>query len=327
MSKRLDALRKNSQDKFEKLMHQLEDFGNSGKDKGKSFVDSRFWKLDPDKAGNGRALIRFLPAIEGEELPLVQLFSHNFQGPSGQWLIENCPTTLGRKCPICQHNSILWKSGTKENKDTVSMQKRKLNYISNILVLEDEKHPENEGKVFLFKFGAKIYAKIDALCFPQFKNEKKQNPFDFWAGSNFKLIVSKVAGYFNYDQSVFMSPSVISDDDNEIDRIWDSEYALQPFVLDSEFKSYEELENKLDSVLNDSPKTAQVTSKLNTGSDEDLDELEDEQPRKKKVVAAPKKKKPEPVSFEDDDLPSFGELEDDDAIQKQLDALLSVDDE
>jgi hypothetical protein len=210
-----------------------------------------FWKCEVDKAGNGMATIRFLPASEkdGEDgLPWVKIFSHGFQGPGG-WLIDNCLTTKDQKCPICEHNSALWNSGIEANKDIVRKQKRKLNYIANVYIVSDPKHPENEGKVFLFKFGKKIFDKISEAMNPQFADEEAINPFDLWKGANFKLKIRKVEGYQNYDKSEFESPSALLNDDEELEKIWKSQYSLTEMIADKEFKSYDALKQRLDKVL------------------------------------------------------------------------------
>jgi hypothetical protein len=216
-----------------------------------------FWKPEIDKAGNGCAVIRFLPAPPSEEdgLPWVKLFNHGFQGPGG-WLIDNCLTTKNEKCPVCEHNSNLWNSGIEANKEVARKQKRKLSYIANIYVVEDSKHPENEGKVFLFKFGKKIFDKISEAMNPQFEDEKAVNPFDLWKGANFKLKIRKVEGYQNYDKSEFETAAPLLDDDTELEKVWKSEYSLKEYLSDGEFKSYDELKDRLTKVLGDAkPKT------------------------------------------------------------------------
>ena len=184
----------------------------------------KFWKPEVDKSGNGMATLRFLPAAEadGEDaLPWVKIFSHGFQGPGG-WLIDNCLTTLNKQCPICEHNSALWQSGIEANKDVVRKQKRKLNYIANVYIVSDPKHPENEGKVFLFRFGKKIFDKLSEAMTPEFEDETPINPFDLWKGANFKLKIRKVDGYQNYDKCEFDSPSALLEDDEELEKIWNS---------------------------------------------------------------------------------------------------------
>ena len=211
-----------------------------------------WWRPVPDKSGNGMATIRFLPASEADgddSLPWVKVFSHGFQGPGGQWLIDNCLTTKNQQCPICEHNSTLWNSGIEANKEVVRKQKRKLSYISNIYVVSDPKNPENEGKVFLFKFGKKIFDKITEAMSPQFEDETPINPFDLWKGANFKLKIRRVENYQNYDKSEFESPSPLLDDDDVMEKIWKQEYCLKDLITDSEFKSYDQLKSRLDKVL------------------------------------------------------------------------------
>ena len=211
-------------------------------------ADERIWKPDVDKAGNGYAVIRFLPAPEGEDLPWVRVFDHGFQGPGG-WFIENSLTTLGKKDPVSEYNSMLWNSGIESNKDIVRKQKRRLNYYANILVVKDPTRPENEGKVFLYKFGKKIFDKINDAMNPPFEGDDPVNPFDLWEGADFRLKIRNVAGYRNYDASEFDSSSALNDDDAELERIWKSEYSLSEFTDPANFKSYDELQAKLNRVL------------------------------------------------------------------------------
>jgi len=214
----------------------------------KSYKDDRFWRLEGDKAGNGTATIRFLPRVEGDELPWVRLFSHGFQGPTGKWYIENSLTTIGKDDPVGELNTILWNSGSEANKEIARKQKRKLSYIANILVVSDPKHPENEGKVFLFKFGKKIFDKIMDKARPTFEDETPVNVFDFWEGADFKMRMRKVSGYANYDESMFMEPKALGDDDTIV-KVAANQYKLSEFTDASNFKSYDELKQKLDSVL------------------------------------------------------------------------------
>ena len=210
--------------------------------------DERLWKLDVDKSGNGYAVIRFLPSPEGEDLPFVKVYSHAFQG-SGGWLIDNCLTTINQKCPVCEHNSGLWNNGTDAGKEVARKQKRKLTYVSNIYVVKDPTNPENEGKVFLFKYGKKIFDKLTEAMQPEFEDETPIDPFDFWQGANFKLKAKNVAGYRNYDSSEFAAQGALLDDDDALEAIWKKQYSLAEFVNPSEFKTYEELKTRLSSVL------------------------------------------------------------------------------
>lgn len=211
--------------------------------------DDRLWKLDVDKSGNGYAVIRFLPAPDGEDLPFVKVYSHAFQGPGG-WLIDNCLTTLnGQKCPVCEYNSSLWNNGTDAGKEVARKQKRKLTYVSNIYVVKDPANPDNEGKVFLFKYGKKIFDKLTEAMQPEFEDESPIDPFDFWQGANFKLKAKNVAGYRNYDSSEFASQCALLDDDDAMEAIWKKQYSLAEFTSPSEYKTYDELKKRLDSVL------------------------------------------------------------------------------
>ena len=246
----LDKLK--STNNLDKLLNAVKEDNKDPSDK-KSYVDERLWKPELDTSGNGYAVIRFLPAIEGEDLPWVKLFSHAFQGPTGQWYIENSRTTLGRgdvgKDPVSEYNSSLWNSGVETDKEIARKQKRKLSYYSNIYIVSDSKNPHNEGKVFLFRYGKKIFDKLMAAMQPEFEDETPINPFDFWKGANFKLKIRKVDGFWNYDKSEFEAPSPILDDDSAIERIWKEQYPLADFTAPSNFKSYEELKTRLDAVL------------------------------------------------------------------------------
>jgi hypothetical protein len=213
--------------------------------------DDRFWQPETDKAGNGMAIIRFLPApaIDGDDaLPWVRRFNHGFQGPGG-WLIDECLTTNNQKCPVCEHNSVLWNSGIEANKEIVRKQKRKLTYIANILVISDPKNPENEGQIKLYKFGKKIFDKISEAMNPEFADETPMNPFDFWEGANFKIKIRQVEGYRNYDKSEFDTPAALSDDDAKLEKIWKSEHSLKEFLDAKHFKSYDALKDRLTLVL------------------------------------------------------------------------------
>jgi hypothetical protein len=211
--------------------------------------DDRLWYPNVDKAGNGYAVIRFLPAPGEEDVPFIRSFNHGFKGTTGSWLIENCPTTIGHKCPVCEQNTELWNSGIESDKKIASERKRKLSFISNVLVITDQQNPENEGKVFLFKYGKKVFDKLNEAMNPQFADEDAMNPFDLWAGANFKLKIRNVEGYRNYDKSEFAKPGPLSDDDSEMESIWNKAHSLQEFIAPSNYKSYDELKSKLVKVL------------------------------------------------------------------------------
>lgn len=236
-------LKRQSQTNFDFLQKELEKSSTNS-----NGADERLWKPELDASGNGYAVIRFLPAPEGESLPWAKIYSHAFQGPGG-WLIDNCLTTNGDKCPICAANQKLWNSGHESDKDIARQRKRKLSYYSNIYVVNDSKHPENNGKVFLYKYGKKIHDKILAAMQPEFQDETPVNVFDFWEGANFKLKIKTVGGYWNYDSSEFASPTALSPDDEEMESIWKQQYSLEAFTAPSEFKTYEELDNRLNIVL------------------------------------------------------------------------------
>ena len=227
----------------EKLIKKVEKLNS-----GEGGADDRFWKPEVDKAGNGYAVIRFLPAPEGCELPWAQVWSHAFQGPGG-WYIENSLTTLGQKDPVSEHNRVLWNSGSDRDKETARKQKRKLSYYANIYVVADPTHPENEGRVFLYKFGKKIFDKITEAMQPQFADEEAINPFDFWAGANFKLKIRKVEGYWNYDKSEFDRVEPLMDDDDKLEKIYNNLNDLNEFSDLKNFKDYETLKKRLDYVL------------------------------------------------------------------------------
>ena len=226
-----------------KLVKEVEKMNNNG-----ASGDERTWKLDVDKSGNGYAVIRFLPAPENEDLPFVKLYSHAFQGPGG-WYIENSLTTLGGKDPVSEYNTQLWNNGTDAGKETARKQKRKLTYMSNIYVVKDPANPDNEGKVFLFKYGKKIFDKLTAAMQPEFEDEEAIDPFDFWQGANFKLKAKNVAGYRNYDSSEFAAVTPLLDDDDALEGLWKKQYSLAEIVAADQFKSYEDLKKRLEYVL------------------------------------------------------------------------------
>ena len=235
-------LKKKSSSNFQFLQKELE------KSSSNNNADDRFWKPEVDASGNGYAVIRFLPAPDGETVPWAKVYSHAFQGPGG-WYIENSLTTLGDKDPVGEINRRLWNSGDDADKDTARRQKRKLSYYSNIQVIKDPKHPENEGKVFLYKYGKKIHDKILAAMQPEFQDETPINVFDLWEGANFKLKIKKVAGFWNYDSSEFDSVSALSADDSELEATWKLEHSLEAFTAKDNFKSYDDLEARLNLVL------------------------------------------------------------------------------
>ncbi len=274
-------LKRKSQSNFEFLQKELEKSSTS------NGADDRLWKPELDASGNGYAVIRFLPAPEGESVPWAKVYNHAFKGTGG-WLIENCPTTNGDKCPVCAENTKLWNSGIESDKNVARDRKRKLSYYSNIYVVNDPKNPDNNGKVFLFKYGKKIHDKILAAMQPEFQDETPVNVFDFWEGANFKIKIRTIGGYWNYDASEFSSPAALSNDDDELEAIWKQQYSLEAFTNASEFKTYEELETRLNSVLGAAPAARQAQQE------------EDEEPT------------PVANTARDAELPSFTNTEDDD---------------
>ena len=241
---------KRNRDSLDKLTKAIEITTQTAEAGSKD--DTRFWAPTVDKSGNGMAVIRFLPApsIDGDDgLPWVRRFDHGFQGPGG-WFIDNCLTTVGDKCPVCEHNSTLWNSGVEANKEIVRKQKRRLSYVANIYVISDPSNPENEGTVRLYKFGKKIFDKISEVMNPEFPDETPLNPFDLWEGANFKLKIRNVEGYRNYDKSEFADKSALLDgDDDKLEAIYTKEHSLKDFTDKKHFKPYEQLKARLDKVL------------------------------------------------------------------------------
>ena len=233
---------------FQDLLSKAE---NLNKSETKSGPDERLWKPEVDKAGNGYAVIRFLPAPNEEDLPWAQVWSHAFQGPGG-WYIENSLTTLGKKDPVSDLNRELWNAGAEGSpqRDQARKQKRKLNYYSNIYVVKDSANPANEGRVFLYRYGKKIFDKIMESMQPAFEDESPVNPFDFWKGADFKLKITRVAGFWNYDKSEFAEASTLGGfNDKELEALWNEEHSLAAFTADDQFKSYEDLKFRLESTL------------------------------------------------------------------------------
>jgi len=270
-----------------KLVKEVEKLNTNG-----ASGDDRLWKLEVDKSGNGYAVIRFLPAPDGEDLPFVKLYSHAFQGPGG-WYIENSLTTLGQKDPVSEYNSQLWNNGTDAGKDAARKQKRKLTYISNIYVVKDPANPENEGKVFLYKYGKKIFDKLTAAMQPEFEDEEAIDPFDFWQGANFKLKAKNVAGYRNYDSSEFTAVTPLLDDDDALEAVWKKENSLKEFIDADQFKSYDDLKKRLEYVLGSKRPTSSI-------EEEDTDRGAAEE-----LVTAAVSTPPSSLNEDDDDALSY----------------------
>ena len=239
----IEALKKQSN-----ISSLIDEYNKQTTPETKSFDDDRFWKPELDKSGNGYAVIRFLPAPKGEDIPWQRMFTHSFQGPGG-WYIENSLTTINKNDPVGEVNRRLWNSGSEADKETARRQKRKLSYYTNIYVVTDTKHPEHEGKVCLYKFGKKIFDKVMEAMQPQFDDEEAINPFDLWKGANFKLKIRKVDGFWNYDKSEFDAVTPLLDTDAALEKVYDAEYPLKPFHEESNFKSYTDLKDKMERVL------------------------------------------------------------------------------
>ena len=285
-------LKRNRESSLERLTKEINKL--STKETGSS-KDDRFWQPEVDKMGNGYAVIRFLPAPAGEEVPWVRVWNHGFQGPGG-WYIENSLTTIGQSDPVSEYNSKLWNSGNEKDKETVRKQKRRLSYISNIVVLKDPAHPENEGKVFLFKYGKKIFDKLNDLLNPSFEDETPVNPYDLWEGANFRLKIRQVDNYRNYDKSDFADAGPLLDDDEELEKIWKSEHSLVAFLQPSEFKPYADLKRRLNEVLvldeeDDVPVRKAIRSK----------KVEVEEEYDIPFESTPKRKAKEPVAEESEE--------------------------
>lgn len=304
MTSSFAALKKSRSKEFEKLHSQLQKMNSTGPQD-----DDRFWKLEVDKAGNGYAIIRFLPAPKGEDMPFIRMWDHGFQGPGG-WYIENSLTTIGQDDPVSDYNSKLWNSGIESNKDIVRKQKRRLNYYANIYVVKDEANPDNEGKVFIYKFGKKIYDKLNEAMNPEFEDEEAMNPFDFWSGADFKLKARQVDGWRNYDKSEFTTPGVLADkngtelSDEELEKIWEQEYPLQEFLDPKNFKTYEELQAKLFRVLGED--SDNVPSAPHEAAEPK------EQKEMESSISSTYDEEPTSEMDEDDDLSFFKQLSEED---------------
>lgn len=297
----IQTLRKMRSNDFGSISNAFEKIANPSTE-SKGYADDRFWKLEGDKAGNGTATIRFLPRVEGDELPWVRVFSHGFQGPTGKWYIENSLTTLGEQDPVSELNTQLWNSGVEANKKIAQNQKRRLSYIANVLIVSDPKHPENEGKVMLFKFGKKIFDKIMDKARPTFEDEKPVNVFDFWEGANFKLRMRKKDGFTNYDESAFQEPSALGDDD-KIVEVAQAQHKLSEFLDRKNFKSYADLKKKLDEVLSGDGFNAKSAAEL--AKDEPAS-METPEPAKAAPAFTPKASA-KPAMDDDEDVMSYFE--------------------
>ena len=253
---------------LDKLRQAMESASPSQGEK-KSYNDDRYWKPELDKSGNGYAVVRFLPTPEGEDMPWVSYWDHGFQGPGG-WYIEKSLTTLNKQDPVSEYNTQLWNTGIEANKEIARKQKRRLHYVSNVYVVSDPKNPDNEGKVFLYKFGKKIFEQLKEAISPQFEDEDAINPFDLREGANFKIKIRKVDGYWNYDKSEFDSVSPLFNDEGQLTEVATSVNSLSDIIAPSEFKTYDELKEKLDRILG---LTGGVSTSTAESVAEDLDEV------------------------------------------------------
>ena len=291
---------KRNRDQISKLVQAAEKVGGAPTEQ-KSYEDTRIWKPTVDKAGNGYAVLRFLPAIEGEDLPWVRYWDHGFKGPTGQWYIENSLTSIGQTDPVGELNSRLWNSGIESDKEVARAQKRRLHYVANVYVVSDPGNPDNEGKVFLFKFGKKIFDKIMDVMQPAFQDEQPVNPFDFWEGADFKLKIRNVEGYRNYDKSEFSAPAALSDDESKLEAIYEKQYNLQEFLDPKNYKSYAELKAKLMRVLGQEAEVGAPTMREERVMNEPADAPAPKQP----AVAAD-------MDDDDDTMSYFAKLANDD---------------
>ena len=284
-------LKQQSGKSLDKLTQELSKLNTSQESKKD---DDRYWYPAVDKAGNGYAVVRFLPAPDGEDIPFIRMFDHGFKGPTGKWYIENSLTTIGKQDPVSEYNSQLWNSGLESDKEIVRKQKRKLHYVSNVYVITDQLNPENEGKVFLFKYGKKLFDKLNDAMNPQFPDQEPMNPFDLWEGAHFKIKIRNVEGYRSYDKSEFASPAPLLDDDEKMEKIWNQCHSLKAFHDASNFKSYDELKAKLNAVLglDTAPKSHRV--------DEEDEIPHTPAPKLKETLAAAPK-----MDDDDDDMEEF----------------------
>lgn len=270
-----DKLKQNRTASINKLVEAAEKLGTTKA----SYGDDRIWAPAVDKAGNGYAIIRFLPAKEGEDLPWVRFWDHGFKGPTGRWYIENSLTSIGQSDPVGEINSVLWNSGNEKDKEIARDRKRRLHYVSNILVLSDPANPDNEGKVFLYKYGKKLFDKIMDIMQPQFQDETPVNPFDFWAGANFKLKIRNFEGYRNYDKSEFEGASeMLGGDESKLEKIYNSLYSLKDFIDPSNYKSYADLKRKLIEVLGAEALGGTMTAEASVETSTNVSKTADETP-------------------------------------------------
>lgn len=287
------SIKNNSKSSIDKLIGLLEE-----KNDTKSYKDDRFWRPEQDKSGNGFAIIRFLPGVDNDT-PIIPLNSHAFQGPGG-WYIENCLTTIGQKDPVVELNSMLWNSGLDSDKDLARQRKIKKHWISNVYVVSDPSNPQNEGKVFLFKFGSQIKDMLLNAMKPEFVQDEKINPFSMDAdGANFRIKIKRENSFITYKYSKFDMPSDLTKDSNLKDRLTKSQYALQPFADPSSFKTYDELKSRMNEVLG---------GDIRGGAPQNNKTAEDMDIPEKKLTMKEKKPVEQDVDDESDALSYFQKL-------------------
>lgn len=295
-------LKKTRSDSFNKLNEQLKNMVTSYNNN-----DDNFWKPEVDKAGNGYAVLRFLPASGGEDMPFVRIYDHGFQGPGG-WYIENSLTTLGQEDPVSEYNSQLWNSGIESNKDVVRKQKRRLSYTSNVYIVKDTANPQNEGKVFLYKYGKKIFEKLNDLMNPQYPGEVPVNPFDLWEGANFQLKIRNYEGYRNYDKSEFSAPAPLLADDAAMEDVWKTQHSLKELVDPKNFKSYAELKAKLYKTLGLDGRSPAPT--VSAAEDDSVETNFTPKFKERSAPTAEQSLSPALASEDDDDMAFFKNLAD-----------------
>lgn len=296
-----EALKKNRKSLIDKLINEAEKAGGGGGQQ--SYDDNRYWKPTVDKSGNGYAVIRFLPSSSGDQLPWAQYWDHGFKGPTGRWYIERSLTSLGQPDPVSELNSYLWNTGREEDKEIARSRKRRLHYVSNVYIVSDPANPANEGKIFLFQYGKKIFNKIMDVMQPEFEDETPINPFDMWDGANFKLKIRQVEGYRNYDKSEFDSPSPLKNgDEDELKDIYESIHSLSEFTDPAQYKSYEVLSRKLHEVL----------------GEESIPNAKDRVEKEAPEPAPSKKSKIESETFEDDEPKASGKGESEDEDEEMM---------
>ena len=263
-------MKKNRMANLESLSKQVEKLAEKP-----SYEDERIWKLERDKTGNGYAVIRFLPAAKDEDVPWVRIWTHGFKGPGG-WYIENSLTTLGKDDPVSKANTALWNSGIDSDKNIARERRRKLNYYSNIYIVEDAANPENVGKVFLFRYGKKIFEKITGVMNPEFKDETPLNPFDLWEGANFKIKMRQVDGFPNYDKSEFTESCPLVGDEKKLEEVWNQQYSLTEITEEKNFKNYAELEARFNTVIaNSGTEVGTIEESVEEESNEKTDDTLD----------------------------------------------------